>query len=197
MASVAQITANRANATHSSGPVTPAGIANTKHNATKHGLAGKQIVIKGEDPALYDDLRTKLTAELQPAGELEAMLVEEIAQNWWRLHRARRAESQLLEKLDLITALTDRAFLNLQRYMSRIERCHTKARTDLAKLQALRRTVEADALKAAAIRSFAASRPTTRPTWQEDRDRVLARIDAEKQAHSSIGSVSFPAAATI
>ncbi len=178
MSSVAQINANRANAALSTGPVTSAGIENCKYNATKHGLTGKQIVIKGEDPAAYDALRSSLIAELKPAGEHEAMLVEEIAQNWWRLERARRTESQMLDRLDLAASMTDRAFLNLQRYMSRIERCHTRARTDLAKLQALRKRDEAEALKAAVIRSFAEKARAPLPTWREERDRIRSVMSA-------------------
>ncbi len=157
MSSAAQITANRANAQLSTGPVTAVGIENCKYNATKHGLTGKQIIGKNEDPALYDAMRAALIGDLQPACELEAMLVEEIAQNFWRLERARRAEAEMLNKLDLTAAITDRAFMNLQRYMTRIERAHTRARKELAALQTLRRKLEAEDLKRRACISYAAS----------------------------------------
>ncbi len=138
MATTSQIQANQVNALSSTGPRTAEGINASKYNATRHGLTGKQIVIRGEDPVHYESLRNSLVAELKPAGEMEAMLVEEIAQNWWRLERARRAESQLLEKIDLGAAMTDRVFMNLQRYMSRIERCYTRARQDLQRRQSTR-----------------------------------------------------------
>ena len=154
MASDAQISANRANSQSSTGPTTPAGIDNCKHNATRHGLTGRQIVVRGEDPAAYDALRSQLIAEHTPASELEAMLVEELAQNFWRLERARRCETQMLDKMDLAAAMSDRAFSNLQRYTARIERNFARARKDLAALQAFRRKVEAKQDRAATAKSF-------------------------------------------
>jgi hypothetical protein len=165
MASDAQISANRANSQFSTGPTTPAGIDNCKHNATRHGLTGRQIVVRGEDPAAYDALRSQLIAEHTPASELEAMLVEELAQNFWRLERARRCETQMLENMDLAAAMSDRAFSNLQRYTARIERNFARARKDLAALQDARRKQQAKDNKAATARSFIqslASRPDPR-----------------------------------
>ena len=49
MASPAQILANRNNAHRSTGPKTAEGKQAASHNATRHGLAGTQIVIPGED----------------------------------------------------------------------------------------------------------------------------------------------------
>jgi hypothetical protein len=156
MASASQIEANRANAQLSTGPKTQDGINSTKFNATKHGLTGKQIVVRGENPADYDALRAQLIAEHAPESEIEAMLIEELAQNFWRLERARRCESQMLDKLDLAAAMSDRAFLNLQRYTSRIERSFARAKKDLAALQALRQKRTAKAGRADLANSFAA-----------------------------------------
>ena len=66
MATSAQITANQQNAQLSTGPKTPQGIAACKHNATRHGLTGKQIVLPGEDPAAYDQVRSALLEEHAP-----------------------------------------------------------------------------------------------------------------------------------
>jgi hypothetical protein len=154
MATASQVEANRANAQLSTGPKTPAGLDAVRHNATRHGLTGKQIVVHGEDPAAYDALRARLLAEHAPASELEAMLVEELAQNFWRLERARRCESQMLQKIDLAAAMSDRGFLNLQRYTARIERSFNRAQKDLAALQAFRRKVEAKQDRAATAKSF-------------------------------------------
>src|ERR671937_140841 len=99
MAFVAQITANRANSQLSTGPKTSAGIENCKFNATRHGLTGKQVVIKGEDPAAYDAERALLYEAYKPASAIEEMLVERIAQSWWKLQRAERIEAELLREL--------------------------------------------------------------------------------------------------
>jgi hypothetical protein len=85
MASAAQIRANRENAQRSTGPRTEAGKHNTKYNALKHGLAAELLVLRGEDPADLDALRAQLHADYSPANETEAMLVEDLAQCWWRL----------------------------------------------------------------------------------------------------------------
>lgn len=49
MSSEKQIAANRANATHSTGPRTIEGKARSRTNAWKHGLRAEKIVITGED----------------------------------------------------------------------------------------------------------------------------------------------------
>jgi hypothetical protein len=143
MSSNAQVAANRENAKLSTGPVTPAGIANTRHNATRHGLTGSQMVIKGEDAAEYDSLRAELVADHAPANEHEAMLVEEIAQNWWRLQRARRVEAQVVEKFGELAVILEpeaaKAYRTINRYLNAIERSWNRACSDLQKLQAWRR----------------------------------------------------------
>lgn len=142
MATAAQFTANRANAQQSTGPKSPEGISTSSHNATKHGLAGKQVVIKGEDPAQYDALRASLLAEYAPATEREAMLVEEIAQSWWRLQRAKRAEVHVLNLYGLASCMCEgdgrRAFQTVTRYLNGLERTWRKACTELEQLQKAR-----------------------------------------------------------
>ena len=148
MATPAQITANRENSYHSTGPKTPAGIDNCKHNATRHGLTGKQIVIKGENPADFDALRAALIAEHNPATELEAMLVEEIARNWWRLDRAKKCEAQVIDLYGLLECNIDpearKVFQNVSRYLTGIERAWRKACTELAALQRARAKSEGE-----------------------------------------------------
>ena len=147
MATAAQIAANRTNAQNSTGPSTPEGLANCKFNATKHGLTGKQIVTKDENPADYDALRLSLIADYQPATETEAMLVEEIAQNYWRLQRARRMETEVIKKYGEIECLTDpdgcRAFQQVGRYLNTIHRSWSKAVRDIEKLQTTRKQDQA------------------------------------------------------
>jgi hypothetical protein len=166
MSSPSKIAANRANSQHSTGPKTAEGLAASKYNATRHGLTGKNIVTKGEDPSAYDALRESLHAEWSPASENEAMLVEEVAQNWWRLQRARRMESELIDELGGIATLIDRyfgvAFDRIQRYIRSNERAWNRARAELTKLQQTRRAEEAAACAAQSpqtqqIRTAAAS----------------------------------------
>lgn len=159
MTTTAQIAANQSNAQHSTGPRTAEGIQASSHNATSHGLTGKQIVIKGEDPAAYDALRSQLLAQHAPANELEAMLVEQIAQNWWRIERARRIESKMLDEYGAVEAYERKGFLNLQRQLTRVESAWNKAVRDLAKLQRIRREEAEDAALASQHRTRSGARP--------------------------------------
>ena len=54
---------NRANAQLSTGPRTSAGKASSSRNATKHGLASGQLIIFGEDPAVFESLLADLLSD--------------------------------------------------------------------------------------------------------------------------------------
>jgi hypothetical protein len=155
MASPAQILANRDNAQRSIGPKTVEGKQTASRNATRHGLTGTQIVMPGEDPAAYEDLRQGLHESHQPANEAERILVDQIAANAWRLMRAQRVETAFLAKLtegakDPDAALAE-AFLEkpkelarMHRYVAAAQNAYYKAITQLTKLQKERATLEAD-----------------------------------------------------
>ena len=79
MATEAQIAANRANATRSTGPKTDAGKAASRRNALVHGLAGDGVVLPDE---LGDELDRRLASwgeALRPADDVEAFLVRSAA----------------------------------------------------------------------------------------------------------------------
>jgi hypothetical protein len=129
--SKAKLAANRANAQLSTGPVTPEGKAASSQNNFKHGLYSKQIVASGEDPVELDALKTDLRAEHQPASLTEEMLVNEIAEQYWRLKRARRMEANLFTNGDLLIAHMNAVI----RLMSSAERGYYKALKTLGELQ--------------------------------------------------------------
>jgi hypothetical protein len=129
--SEAKLAANRANAQYSTGPVTAAGKAASSQNNFKHGLYSKQIVVTGEDPAELDALKTDLRAEHQPATVTEEMLVNEMAEQYWRLKRARRIEANLFADGDLRIAHMSAVL----RLMSSAERGFHKALKTLRELQ--------------------------------------------------------------
>ena len=93
MASERQIRANRRNALKSTGPRTKAGKAASARNALRHGLTAHQVVIEGEDPALFDALRDRFRREFRPVGPF---LVERLAGLAWRLRRVPLFEAALL-----------------------------------------------------------------------------------------------------
>ena len=76
MNSEKQILANRQNAQLSTGPVTQEGKEASRQNSFRHGIWSEDIVIEGEDPDRFDDLKRDLEAELGPVGFQEAEIVE-------------------------------------------------------------------------------------------------------------------------
>jgi hypothetical protein len=143
MSSLKQIDANRANAQLSTGP-SPDAQPQTKYNATRHGLTGKQIVIYGEDPDAYEALRQDLINAYKPANAAELMLVEEIAQDFWRLQRARAIETETFILNSggaapvIAFGIGKDQFDRVRRYMTTIERAYHRAIKQLEDAQKLR-----------------------------------------------------------
>jgi hypothetical protein len=96
MASERQIRANRLNAQKSTGPRTNAGKAASSKNALRHGLTAQQVVLEGEDVAMFQALRDRFLREFQPAGAMEEFLVERLIGLAWRLRRVPLFEAALL-----------------------------------------------------------------------------------------------------
>jgi hypothetical protein len=92
-----QIAANRANALHSTGPKTPEGKAAVRHNAMRHGLLARDVVLPEEDLDAFEDLLNQVRAELSPVGRIEELLVDRIVNIMWRLGRSARMETALFD----------------------------------------------------------------------------------------------------
>ena len=79
------------------GPTSAEGKAVVAKNAIKHGIFAKEVIIDSgdgqEDPAEYHRLLQGLQDDLKPVGQMEQLLVEKIAVNWWRLRRVLRFET--------------------------------------------------------------------------------------------------------
>jgi hypothetical protein len=128
---------NRANAQHSTGPRSTEGKAASSRNAFKHGLYSKDLIVRGEDPAQLDALKADLRREHQPANTTEEILVNEMAEQFWRIRRYRTRETDLLlinEPADAVPALL-RILPIIQRFMTAAERGFHKALTTLRQLQ--------------------------------------------------------------
>jgi hypothetical protein len=93
MTSDKQARANRRNGLKSTGPKTPEGKAAVRHNATKHGLLSRDVLLPDEDGTALEELSERLRDELQPVGELENLLVDRIIAATWRLRRIGRVAS--------------------------------------------------------------------------------------------------------
>jgi len=100
-----KLAANQQNARRSTGPRTPAGKARVRHNALKHGLLAKEVIVplgdEYEKRAEFYLLLDDLCQHYAPVGPIEAMLVDRIAVAYWRLRRATRAEvGELIVEID-------------------------------------------------------------------------------------------------
>lgn len=96
MKTTKQAEANRRNAQKSTGPRTEEGKRASRLNALKHGLTAQQAVIPGEDPAEYEGLLDRLTAEFDPQSIVQETLVELIASVLWRLKRISTFEPAII-----------------------------------------------------------------------------------------------------
>lgn len=96
MATEKQIAANRRNAQRSTGPRTPTGKARSSRNALKHGILSRELIEEGESVEELAELIEALRADLRPEGEVEAALVNRIADCIWRLLRCHEWEFDLM-----------------------------------------------------------------------------------------------------
>lgn len=96
MTSDKQIVANIQNAQRG-GVKTVEGKAVSKFNAIKHGLLSKEVLIRGESKQSLEELRQTLYEELSPSTQLEAILVDRIVANTWRLKRVLEVERNAME----------------------------------------------------------------------------------------------------
>jgi hypothetical protein len=91
----AQLNARRENAKHSTGPRTEAGKKRSSLNAVRHGLTGQIIVHTLEDQQAFTKHCDGIREALAPEGALEIDLAQAIAEDRWRLNRARALENSI------------------------------------------------------------------------------------------------------
>src|SRR5437762_989972 len=94
---------NRQNAQHSTGPRTEDGKNRTRLNGLRHGLTGHTVVMPYEDREAYDRFCADTIASYEPATETELTLAKTIAEESWRLSRAKAIEGNIFA-LDLENA---------------------------------------------------------------------------------------------
>ena len=117
------------------GPRTPEGKNRSKRNAFKHGLYAKDLVLPGESPAELNCLRETLRAEHQPVNETEEILVNEIAEHFWRLRRMRQLEARGMQPENLDSWFESGLLALVARNMASAERGLHKAIAALRRLQ--------------------------------------------------------------
>ncbi len=88
--------ASQLNGKKSKGPVTPEGKIASAKNSFKHGLYSKQVVLDDESAVALETLRQDFRTEHQPVNNTEAILVDELALNFWSIKRYRKLEADTL-----------------------------------------------------------------------------------------------------
>ncbi len=168
----ARLTANRQNATHSTGPKTDAGKEKSRRNALKHGLTGEGIVLPNEDVAEVEQRLAAYRDELQPTGQVSEDLIRRAAVLSVRLDRCvshetaslagriRQAEAEFVAPEGLDPAIVDqlraeskaRAMFDAsreatlaRRYEAATERGYFRALKELRQLQQARPVAPPDA----------------------------------------------------
>ena len=98
MATPAQITANQANAQHSTGPRSAEGKARSALNHLNHGFRSQSVLLPGDDPAEYEALLEELAAHFSTRDLSEQRMVREMADAEWRLRRTRNYQQAILTR---------------------------------------------------------------------------------------------------
>ncbi len=119
----------------STGPRTPEGKKRSSQNSFKHGIYAKVLLVQGENAAEFEELRAKLRAEHQPANTTEEILVDELAQHFWRLRRFRAYEATLWEPETFCNLACEKHIALVLRAASSAERGFHKALATLRQLQ--------------------------------------------------------------
>jgi hypothetical protein len=90
-----QSIANIAQSRQSTGPTTEASEPHTRLSAYRHGLTGQVCIFATEEHAAFDRHCDGIRQALAPVGALELDLAQSIAEDRWRLKRARALESSI------------------------------------------------------------------------------------------------------
>ncbi len=86
---------NRENALKSTGPRTEAGKQKSSLNALRHGLTSQIVIMPNEDLEAYHRFTESFHNDHKPSGALETQIVQSIADDYWRLNRAKNMEGHL------------------------------------------------------------------------------------------------------
>jgi hypothetical protein len=156
---------------HSTGPRTPEGKNRCRLNAYRHGITGQLCVFTPEEQHAYEKHCKVVLEAFAPVGDFERDIAQSIADDGWRLKRARAIEASMfaLGAHEHTTDNTghsqvDDAFAqartwkkdahNLQLltvYEQRIRRAVEKNTAQLKTLQAERKEAAAEAMKQAKL----------------------------------------------
>ncbi len=168
----AQLIANLENSLRSTGPRTEEGKAKARYNARRHGLTGQFYAMDENDRKAYLVFEQGLFKALAPVGEYEQQLAVSIAQDHWRINRARgiefntmglghneqagdiladSAETETAVALALTWQADPKGFANIALYETRLHRIINRNKKELDDLQTKRKAAEAQAREEAEL----------------------------------------------
>ncbi len=158
------------------GPKTEAGKKRSSNNATKHGLAGRTVIMPGDDLSVFLAFSKEIVDSLRPETPVERELAQTVADGHWRMRRVRTTEEgmyawgtyeeagQFDAENEIIHAAFTQAkafrtnskdFVNLSIYEQRIQRGIEKAMKQLQELQTTRKAKrEAEMTDAIRMRNY-------------------------------------------
>jgi hypothetical protein len=126
-------------------------------NALGHGLTSRTVVLPHENAEEYEATHRGLIESHKPANKNEQVLVERVAQAYWRLQRCYAVERAFLDNriaaseqedpdMAMANLFIDKAesvrMRLLMRYLGSAERAYYRAMADLQKAQATRKKEE-------------------------------------------------------
>jgi hypothetical protein len=93
----------KASSRKGTGPQTRAGKQRSKHNARKHGIGSKEIILDNESPAEFKLLQKGLWQDFAPQGAMEEEILNDLVLIRWYKRRVHRAVNAILaEKLEFV-----------------------------------------------------------------------------------------------
>jgi hypothetical protein len=91
-----QIDANRRNAQKSTGPKSETGKIRSSLNGWRHGVTGQVLTMAEEDREAFETFAREYRLALFPVGPIEIQIAQSIAEDEWRLSRARAIENNVI-----------------------------------------------------------------------------------------------------
>jgi hypothetical protein len=91
-----QIDANRRNAQKSTGPKSKEGKIRSSLNGWRHGLTGQVLTMAEEDREAFETFAREYRLACFPIGPIETQIAQSIAEDEWRLSRARAIENNVI-----------------------------------------------------------------------------------------------------
>src|SRR5215469_3389447 len=124
MATDRQIEANRRNAQKSTGPRSAAGLAISKMNRLQSGLYAQSLILKGEDPAEFEKLKSDFFTRWLPDGPEQVSILDSLIHDEWVLRRLRKVSANVSNAIDWDAPKNpryDRQFFEFKLFLNRMD----------------------------------------------------------------------------